>query len=228
MTQSECVVRMERVCKQYPAEPAPVQVLSDIDFELAPGERLAIVGPSGCGKSTLLNLLGTLDTATSGHVTFKGRDTATLSPDELARLRNREIGFVFQAHHLLPQCTVLENVLVPTLLTGAGEAQRTRATALLERVGLGDRLDRRPAQLSGGERQRVAVTRALINSPSLLLADEPTGSLNQRGAEGLADLLLELNRQEGMALVVVTHSMAVAERIGRIVELCEGRLVEHD
>jgi ABC-type lipoprotein export system ATPase subunit len=224
MLSPEFIVQMRKVTKEYPALPEPLCVLRDVDFELGAGEAVAVVGPSGSGKSTFLNLMGTLDTASSGTILFKGRDITGLSPHDLAALRNREIGFVFQLHHLLPQCTVLENVLVPTLVTAGAEGAYARAKKLLDLAGLGDRLDHRPGQLSGGERQRAAVVRALINGPSLLLADEPTGSLNEEGAERLADLLLELNREEGMAVVVVTHSMAIAERVGRIVEIHGGRL----
>ena len=199
-------------------------VLNALDFSLNPGDSAAIIGPSGCGKSTFLNVLGTLDTPTSGSYRFKGRDTSGLSANELAALRNRDIGFVFQLHHLLSQCTALENVLVPALVSDGADEARARAEDLLGRVGLAHRMDARPGQLSGGERQRVAVVRALINRPALLLADEPTGSLNQEGAEQLADLLLELHRQEGMAVVIVTHAPAIAERFGCVLELRDGRL----
>jgi ABC-type lipoprotein export system ATPase subunit len=230
---------MTEVSKEYPSLPQPVRVLRDITFQVNAGECFAVVGPSGSGKSTLLNLMGTLDTATSGRILFKDRDIAGLSPRDLAQVRNREIGFVFQLHHLLPQCTVLENVLVPALVNAdtrdgtevASYRPATdyeRAVKLLERVGLNDRLHYRPGQLSGGERQRAAVVRALINRPSLLLADEPTGSLNEEGAAHLADLILELNREEGMAVVFVTHSLSIAERIGRIQELRGGQLVPRE
>ena len=185
---------------------------------------MAIVGPSGCGKSTLLNLIGTLDSPTSGGITFRDQDLQKLSGAELARFRNRSIGFVFQLHHLLPQCSALENVLVPTLVNKEADRPRERAIRLLDRVGLGERLSYRPGQLSGGERQRVAVVRALINQPSLLLADEPTGSLSREGAEDLARLMLELNREEDMTLIVVTHSEAVARMMDRVLELSDGQL----
>ena len=218
------IIDLKEITKEYASTPEPVRVLRGIGLRLAPGECVAIVGPSGCGKSTLLNIMGTLDAPTSGGILFKGRDIAGLSANELARLRNREIGFVFQLHHLLPQCTVIENVLVPTLVAPDAQGAYERAEKLLNRVGLGGRLHYRPGQLSGGECQRVAVVRALINHPSLLLADEPTGSLNEEGAGQLADLILDLNREEGMAMVVVTHSPSIAERIGRIFELHDGRL----
>jgi predicted ABC-type transport system involved in lysophospholipase L1 biosynthesis ATPase subunit len=218
------VIDLKQVSKVYPSVPEPVRVLRGIDLRLEPGERVAIIGPSGCGKSTLLNLMGTLDSPTSGAIVFKGRDLSSLSATDLAALRNREIGFVFQLHHLLPQCTLIENVLVPTLVKPDSRDAYQRAEQLLERVGLGGRLHYRPGQLSGGECQRAAVVRALINRPSLLLADEPTGSLNEEGASRLADLLLDLNREEGMAMAVVTHSPFIAGRIGRTLELRDGHL----
>ncbi|MFN3649807.1 MAG: ABC transporter ATP-binding protein [Armatimonadota bacterium] len=204
------------------------RVLAGVDLRVAPGESVAIVGPSGSGKSTLLNIIGTLDRPTAGTVRLGGRDVTSLDEQALAALRNREIGFIFQLHHLLPQCTVLENVLVPTLAGGAEkrrEPAEARARRLLERVGLGARLDHRPGQLSGGERQRAAVVRALINEPPLLLADEPTGALDRASAENLADLLVELNREEGVALVVITHAMSLARRMSRVLALENGRLV---
>ena len=220
------IVTLKNVSKEYADTPHPLRVLSNVDLELMPGDSIAIVGPSGCGKSTLLNILGTLDRATSGTVRLKDHDLSVASEAELARVRNAEIGFVFQSHHLLPQCSVLENVLVPTLVDKHAGDSVARAQALLARVGLSDRAHQLPGKLSGGERQRAAVVRALINRPSLLLADEPTGSLNQLGAEQLTQLLLELNREEKMTLVVVTHSMAVAETMGRVFEIREGILHE--
>ena len=219
------LLELSRVTKEYDASPAPAEVLKGVDLRIDPGEAVAILGPSGCGKSTLLNIIGALDHPTSGSVTFKGRNLLELDPSETARFRNREIGFVFQLHHLLPQCTVFENVLVPTLVNPTPADAPARARDLLDRVGLAERMDYRPGQLSGGERQRVAVVRALINRPSLLLADEPTGSLNQDGTDTLTELLLELNREEGMALVVVTHSLPVGERMERVFELRDGILM---
>jgi len=202
-------------------------VLKDITLQVAAGESISIVGPSGSGKSTLLNIIGTLDRPTEGRVILEGRDLSQLNDKELALIRNSEIGFVFQLHHLLPQCTVLENVLIPTLVNKNRSARKdaeTKAYQLLERVNLGDRLSNRPGQLSGGERQRVAVVRALINNPKLLLADEPTGSLDRASADNLAQLLIELNREEGVTMIVVTHSLNLAERMNRVLELHDGIL----
>jgi ABC-type lipoprotein export system ATPase subunit len=206
-----------------------VPVLKDITLKVEKGRSLVVVGPSGSGKSTLLNIIGALDRPTTGKVLFDGQDLASLDEAELARIRNRQIGFVFQLHHLLPQCTVLENVVVPTL---AGKtrppAQKVhqRAVELLERVGLREFLRRRPGELSGGQRQRVAVVRALINEPKLLLADEPTGSLDRDAAQNIADLLVELNRSERVTLIVVTHSLELAQRVGHVMKLSEGLLAE--
>ena len=223
------MLKVEGVVKRYAsvASGEPLPVLAGINLEVRRGESVAIVGPSGSGKSTLLNLMGTLDQPTEGRVWLNGRDLSRLPARELAALRNRQIGFVFQAHYLLPQCTVLENVLLPVLACrnevvrdGAPE----RARRLLQRVGLADRLRHRPGQLSGGERQRVAVVRALINEPELLLADEPTGALDRLSANKLGELLVELNRELGVTLIVVTHSLELARRLGRVLELRDGAL----
>jgi ABC-type lipoprotein export system ATPase subunit len=227
------LLEVAAVSKSYAAPGATeaTPVLRDVSLQLAAGESVAIVGPSGSGKSTLLNIIGTLDRPDTGRVVLDGRDLSRLSEPELAAVRSREIGLVFQLHHLLPQCTVLENVLVPTLAGGdrAGGERRTeapedRARRLLKRIGLSDRLSHRPGQLSGGERQRVAVARALINEPKLLLADEPTGSLDRAAADNLAQLLVELNREEGVSLIVVTHAMDLARQMGRVLELQDGAL----
>ncbi len=237
------MLELINVSKTYPSpgNQASDCVLKDITLKIAPGESLVIVGPSGSGKSTLLNIIGALDRPTSGKVLFDGSDLAKLSEEQLARIRNRHIGFVFQLHHLLPQCTVLENVLVPTLVDkfsprvfwrrqkrGRGMTDEGRAVELLERVGLKNYLLHRPGELSVGERQRTAVVRALINRPKLLLADEPTGSLDETTAESIADLLVELNRTEKVALIVVTHSIRLAERIGPVMELTGGVLKQRD
>jgi lipoprotein-releasing system ATP-binding protein len=221
---SDLVAR--EITKQFPTRAEPLNVLRGCSFELARGENLAILGPSGSGKSTLLQIVGTLDTPTSGEVRLGGDDPFQLSEPRLARFRNDRIGFVFQDHHLLPQCTVLENVLLPTLAGGGATAPAfDRARMLLDRVGLTARLDHRPAELSGGERQRVAIARALIRQPMLLLADEPTGNLDRSTAATVGDLLLELQQLEQTMLVVVTHSLELAGRFQRKVELDEGRLV---
>jgi ABC-type lipoprotein export system ATPase subunit len=223
------MVELVDVTKTYgePGGAGAVSVLKGITLKIEPGRSVVIVGPSGCGKSTLLNIIGGLDHPTSGHVLLDGGDLAALGDDELARIRNRQIGFVFQLHHLLPQCTVLENVLIPTLAERDGSSHnelRERAEALLARVGLEDRMSYRPGELSGGQRQRVAVARALINAPKLLLADEPTGSLDEGTSQSIAELLAELNRDQGVTLVVVTHSHELASRIGHVMELSGGTL----
>jgi len=219
------LLALEQVHKSFPSPSgdAEIPVLRGVDLAVAPGETLAVVGPSGSGKSTLLSLMGGLDVPTSGRVLLEGRDLAALSERERSAVRSRRIGFVFQFHHLLPQCSVWENVLVPTLALPQAGAEH-RARRLLERVGLADRLGHRPAELSGGVCLRAAVARALINRPSLLLADEPTGSLDTESAERLAELLVLVNREEGSALVVVTHSASLAGRLGRRLELRGGVL----
>jgi lipoprotein-releasing system ATP-binding protein len=218
------ILELAGVTKSYRSpEGVETPVLRGVDLTLAPGASLAIAGPSGCGKSTLLNIIGTLDRPSAGKVTLAGRDVTALGDAELSEVRSGVIGFVFQLHHLLPQCSILENVLVPTLSGRAREGVEDRARKLLERVGLGARLSHRPGQLSGGECQRAAVVRALINGPRLLLADEPTGSLDRASAEALAQLLGELNREEGVALIYVTHSPDLARRAGRVLELRDGR-----
>ena len=223
---SRSLVSLLNVSKRYDAAAAASpDVLRSINLQLGDGESLAIVGPSGCGKSTLLNLIGALDQPTGGSVAIDGQDLSAMDEPALARLRNERIGWVFQLHHLLPQLTVLENVLAPVLPRGpAGPAALGRARQLLARVGLPGREDSLPGQLSGGERQRVAVVRALINSPRLLLADEPTGSLDHASAEALGGLLAELNGAEGLALIVVTHSLELASLMHRVLELRDGQL----
>jgi len=215
---------MTGVAKTYNAGSAyPLEVLKGVDLTVDAGATVAITGPSGSGKTTLLNILGTLDRPDSGHVTLNGEDLLSLEGRRLARFRARRIGFVFQDHHLLPQLTVLENVLIPSMVERPPGAQK-RARLLLERVGLTERLHHRPGQLSGGERQRTAVARALINSPVVLLADEPTGSLDRKNASKLGKLLVELNEEERTVLVVVTHSTRLAGEMETVLELRNGSL----
>jgi len=245
------LLELKEVTKRYAAsgDIPGVNVLAGISLTVTAGETLAIVGPSGSGKSTLLQIIGTLDHATSGEVLLNGKNLATLDEKRLAEVRNQQLGFVFQAHYLLPQCTVIENVLVPTLaepgrarhsvraasqhtadgahgVTRPTESPAVRAERLLKRAGLGERLNHRPGQLSGGERQRVAVVRSLINQPQLLLADEPTGALDHASATALGQLLVELNKEEGVTLILVTHAMDLARRMGRVLELQDGKLFQ--
>ena len=227
MSNEAPLLLLENISREFPSAEngEPLRVLRGLSLEICRGESIAIVGPSGCGKSTLLNIIGTLDQPTTGTVTLDGQDLSTLDGNALAALRNRKMGFIFQSHHLLPQCTVMENVLVPTLAHGqATAADEERGRRLLERVDLGDRLAHRPGQLSGGERQRVAVVRALINQPKLLLADEPTGALDQATADKLGQLLVELNQEENVTLITVTHSADLANRMARTLELLDGQL----
>jgi lipoprotein-releasing system ATP-binding protein len=219
-------LEVSRVAKEFPTRGDPLVVLRDVSFTLEPAQNLAIVGPSGSGKSTLLHILGTLEAPTAGCVTLSGTDPFQLDEPALARFRNRQLGFVFQEHYLFPQLSVLENVLIPALAEGSIEsAQRERATELLDRVGLRERLEHRPAELSGGERQRVAVARALLLSPRLVLADEPTGSLDRSNARTIGRLLLDLQVQENNMLIVVTHSSELAATMQRQYELDAGQLV---
>lgn len=223
------MLELVHVAKTYesPGSSERLDVLKDISLDLKWGESIAVVGPSGSGKSTLLNIIGALDKPTAGKVLLEGRDLAELDETELAHIRNHRIGFVFQLHHLLSQCTVLENVLVPTLASDTKESAKEceeRALQLLESVGLKDHLKHRPGELSGGQRQRVAVVRALINTPALLLADEPTGSLDREATDNIIELLVELNLKHRLALIVVTHSMRLAERMGRVFQLSDGVL----
>jgi lipoprotein-releasing system ATP-binding protein len=202
-----------------------IHVLRGVFLELAEGERIAIVGESGVGKSTLLHLLGTLDRPTAGEIDYRGKPLPLDDEAALSEFRNREIGFVFQFHYLLPDFTALENVMMPALIQGiAPEQAKAAAGELLEKVGLADRKYHRPGKLSGGEQQRVAVARAVVLKPKMILADEPTGSLDLRIAEEVQDLLFQLNREQGVALVIATHNREFAEKIGRRVELRDGRL----
>jgi lipoprotein-releasing system ATP-binding protein len=207
------MLKVADLSKEYPTARGPLRVLSSVTFEMAPGDAAAIMGPSGSGKSSLLYILGGLESPSSGTVTLDGRNPFQLSPVELAAFRNKEIGFVFQDHCLLPQCTVLENVLIPTLVSPGGGDDGKRARQLIEQVGLADRIDHRPAALSGGERQRVAIARALVREPRLLLCDEPTGNLDRVAADNVASVLMDLQALKKTILIVVTHSAALAQRL---------------
>jgi putative ABC transport system ATP-binding protein len=224
------MVVAEGLGKLYPSGGRTLAVLREIDLAVAAGELVAIIGPSGSGKTTLLGLLAGLDRPSSGQVRLDGQDLALLTEDGRARLRAEKIGFVFQTFHLLPTLTALENVLVPLELSGAarlnGRSIRERAVGLLERVGLGERLDHYPTQLSGGEQQRVALARAFANEPRILFADEPTGNLDAETGRGVIDLLFELNRESGVTVVLVTHDPELAARADRVVRLAGGRIVE--
>ncbi len=224
---ADAALAIRGLTKRYPTPEGELRILEGVDLTLDRGSALAIVGPSGAGKSTLLYLLGALDEPTQGTVTLLGENPHTMHPTQQAAFRNQHVGFVFQDHHLLPQCTVLENVLIPTLAgQGATSEAEQRARQLLERVGLSARLDHLPAKLSGGERQRVAVCRALIQRPTLLLADEPTGNLDRASADAVGTLLLELHREQNTILICVTHSLELADRFPRKFELRDGQLRE--
>jgi lipoprotein-releasing system ATP-binding protein len=220
------LVEVKGLWKRFQTGERTIEVLRGVDFVLEPGERVAIVGQSGIGKSTLLHVLGGLDVPSAGSVHFRGEDLFAKTPDELAAFRNAQLGFVFQFHHLLPEFSAIENVMMPGLLRGLGFAEmRARAAEILREVELGERLDHRVGKLSGGERQRVALARALVLGPPLVLADEPTGNLDPATGERIGSLLLEMNRTRGTALVVVTHSERLAERIGRTLTMQAGALV---
>jgi ABC-type lipoprotein export system ATPase subunit len=226
------LLELKNISKKYeiPSGEGHTTVLRDISLQIIQGESVAIVGPSGSGKSTLLNIIGALDKPTSGVVTFAGKNLADLDDAELSQIRNQEIGFVFQLHHLLPQCTVFENVLIPTIPPGLekeDEDVQERARDLLGRVGLEKHKDYFPAQLSGGEMQRVAVIRALINRPKLILADEPTGSLDRESSENLGQLLVKVNKEEGTTLITVTHSIEIARLMDKVYRLQDG-ILEND
>jgi lipoprotein-releasing system ATP-binding protein len=221
---------VDNLVKEYPTRSGVLTVLAGVNLTLETGEALAVMGPSGSGKSTLLHIIGTLESPTRGRITLDGVDPFALSEPKLAAFRNRHVGFVFQDHHLLPQCNVLENVLIPTLVAEEGDRDAFQAEArrLLERVGLSDRLEHRPAELSGGERQRAAIARALIRKPSLLLADEPTGNLDRKSAQSVGELLTDLHKQERTTLIVVTHSPDLARLFPRRGEMVDGVLASRD
>lgn len=219
------MIALRSLTKEYVDGSRVVRVLTDLDLDIAVGERIAIVGESGVGKSTLMHILGTLDRPTRGEVWFDGENLATKTDRELAHFRNREVGFIFQFHHLLPDFTALENVTMPARIGGAArEAAERRGRALLERVGLSERLEHKPGELSGGEQQRVAVARALIQEPRVILADEPTGNLDPATGAGVQELLIELNHERNVTLVVVTHNAALAGAMDRTMRLSAGRI----
>ena len=222
---SEALIRVEGLCKSFETGDSAIEVLSGLDLEIQAGERVAIVGQSGVGKSTLLHILGTLDHPSAGRVCFDGEDVFAKPPDALARLRNTSVGFVFQFHHLLPEFSAVENVMMPGLIQGLEfAAMKERASAMLEEVGLSHRLEHPVGKLSGGERQRVAVARALVLDPPLVLADEPTGNLDPEIGDQVSDLLLQMNETRGTTLVVVTHSARLAQKLGKTLVLDHGSL----
>jgi lipoprotein-releasing system ATP-binding protein len=218
------MLELDHVSKEYPAPNGPLKIVADVSLSLSRGDAVSIMGPSGSGKSTLLYIIGALEPPTSGTVSLDGRNPFQLRERELAGFRNEAIGFIFQDHCLLPQCSVLENVLTPTLVSAADGSSEGRARELLRTVGLADRIDHRPAQLSGGEKQRVALARALIMKPRLLLCDEPTGNLDHKSAEVVASLLLDLHRQQETILIVVTHSGELAARFPKRFQLIDQQL----
>mgnify|MGYP006112006361 CR=1 FL=1 len=222
------MINVSGVSKIYESPAGPVSVLNNLDLTVASGEAVSIVGPSGSGKTTLLNILGALDSPTTGTIEIGGQNIAELDEAATANFRNRSIGFIFQLHYLLPQCSVLENILIPRLAGGWEESAadtKARAEVLLEDVGLKERMTHKPYQLSGGEQLRVAIARSLINEPKIILADEPTGSLDPATGEKVADLLIESNLGKGVALVVVTHNPGLAAKMEKTYQLADGKLV---
>ncbi len=223
---SDLIIRTRGICKDYVLGAETVRALRGVDLEIRPGEFVAVMGPSGSGKSTFMNVIGCLDTPSAGEYWLNGVQVSELSDDELARIRNREIGFVFQTFNLLPRATALHNVELPLIYAGIGaKERRRRAEEKLELVGLSDRMDHRPPELSGGQRQRVAVARALVNNPALLLADEPTGNLDSVTGEEIMNVFVELNR-EGQTIVLVTHEGNIADYAGRQVHLYDGQIAK--
>ena len=229
MTAETCVLRLAGLKKSYAIGPVTTEVLREVDLEVEAGDLLSVMGPSGSGKSTLMNIIGLLDQPTSGRCYLNGRDVSKLDDEILSTLRNRHIGFVFQSFNLLANLTALENVCLPLVYRGVGNAEmRHRAGALLEQVGMGDRTDHRPNQLSGGQKQRVAIARALVGEPELLLADEPTGALDSAMAQEVMGLLLQLNAEQGITVLIITHDSLVANQCTRQLQLRDGTLLESE
>ncbi len=227
MNTTSPLLELKEITKEFPTPATLLVVLKQVNFQLQQNEIVGIVGPSGSGKSTFLNLVGTLDSPTSGQIVFESQDVSQYNEKQLAQFRNQNIGFVFQEHHLLPQCSVLENVLLPTVPANApSDESVSRAKELIERVGLSGRMHHKPGQLSGGERQRVAYIRSLINEPKLVLADEPTGALDQKNAENLMNILVEINKSRGLACIIVTHALELVKHLDRVFKIDDGVLVE--
>jgi lipoprotein-releasing system ATP-binding protein len=225
---SNCLLEVRELRKSFQRDVSRVDVLNGINLTIQEGDTIALVGASGAGKSTLLHIMGTLDKPTSGNVFFRGKDVFRLTESSLATFRNRSIGFVFQFHHLLPEFTALENVMMPALISGvAKEEARKSACSFLEDVGLGHRLQHKPGELSGGEQQRVAIARALVLSPAMLLADEPTGNLDTKTSEEVHELLAAIQRKTGLSLIIVTHNERLAARMGKTIRLVDGRIQEN-
>ena len=226
---AEPIIRLAHLSKHYETGAGPVPVLTDVNLDIEPAEFIAVMGPSGSGKSTLMNILGCLDAPSGGTYVFEGRDVGALNRDQLAALRNRAIGFVFQGFHLLPRATLLDNAALPLLYAGVGRSERLpRAREMLERVGLGPYTASLPDQISGGQQQRVAIARALVNRPRLILADEPTGNLDRRTGQEIMGLLRQLNAEEGITIVLVTHDPEVAAHARRLVQLVDGQVAHDD
>lgn len=222
-------IRVENLVKSYRQGSRTVEALRGIDCVFTAGESIAIVGPSGAGKTTLIHILGTIDGPSGGRVLFDGQDVFALRERDLARFRNRTVGFVFQFHHLLPEFTALENTMMPALIQGMDKGEAAgRAQEILEQVGLRDRMSHKPGELSGGERQRVAVARSLILKPDVLLADEPTGNLDRDTGEGVYQLLQQMNEERGLTVIIVTHNEEIASRLPRRIRLVDGRIVRED
>ena len=223
---TETVIKIEQLCKEYITDAGTVPVLHEVSIKVMPGEFVAIMGPSGSGKSTLMNILGCLDVASSGSYFLNGRDVGQQSRDELAQLRNQVIGFVFQGFNLLPRANLEDNVALPLIYRGISRSERLQqANAMLEKVGLGKHHHSRPNQISGGQQQRVAIARALVNQPKLLLADEPTGNLDTHTSQEIMELFNELNKRDGITIVLITHEHDIAAYAHRLVRLADGRVV---